>query len=104
MVDDREDKVALETRDGLANVGFLAQKLGRVSLPGVVFSMRYPDDAGYVWNTIAQGKDEAALHLRQMQIALSLTPDYLGTRPTSLKTSNLSIWIAMTCLQVESRH
>ena len=63
MVDDREDVLALETRDGLGNVGFFAQKLGRVLLPGVVFSMRYPDDAGYVWNTIAQGKDEAALHL-----------------------------------------
>lgn len=29
----------------------------------VIFTMRYPDDAGYVWNTIAQSRDVAASHL-----------------------------------------
>ena len=33
--------------------------------PGVVFTMRYPDDAGYVWNTIAQSRDIAASYLSQ---------------------------------------
>lgn len=33
--------------------------------PGVVFTMRYPDDAGYVWNTIAQSRDIAASYLTQ---------------------------------------
>ncbi|MET0962226.1 MAG: glycosyltransferase family 4 protein [Noviherbaspirillum sp.] len=47
--------------------GLDLERLPRVlhdqTLPGVIFSMRYPDNAGYVWNTIAQGKDEAASHI-----------------------------------------
>lgn len=31
--------------------------------PGVLFAMRYPDDEGYVWNTITHGRDKAAIHL-----------------------------------------
>ena len=32
-------------------------------LPGVVFTMRYPDDTGYVWNHIAYLRDEVSAHL-----------------------------------------
>ena len=35
--------------------------LGR---PGVVFTMRYPDDTGYVWNFTAAVRDRASAHLR----------------------------------------
>ncbi|TCS38558.1 glycosyltransferase involved in cell wall biosynthesis [Paucimonas lemoignei] len=31
--------------------------------PGVLFAMRYPNDIGYVWNTIALSRDFAASHL-----------------------------------------
>lgn len=34
------------------------------ALPGVLFTMRYPDDEGYVWNTIAKSKDVASYELR----------------------------------------
>lgn len=33
-------------------------------LPGVLFTMRYPDDTGYVWNYIANVRDRASEHLR----------------------------------------
>ena len=32
-------------------------------LPGVIFTMRYPDDTGYVWNHIAYLRDEVSAHL-----------------------------------------
>jgi len=32
--------------------------------PGVVFTMRYPDDTGYVWNFTAAVRDRASAHLR----------------------------------------
>lgn len=31
--------------------------------PGVLFTMRYPDDTGYVWNHIAYLRDEVSAHL-----------------------------------------
>lgn len=34
--------------------------------PGVLFTMRYPDDEGYVWNTIARSKDAASNELRDV--------------------------------------
>jgi glycosyltransferase involved in cell wall biosynthesis len=33
-------------------------------LPGVLFTMRYPDNTGFVWTTIALGKDKASAQLR----------------------------------------
>jgi len=36
----------------------------RAELPGVLFTMRYPDDTGYVWNYIASVRDRAAEQLR----------------------------------------
>ena len=33
--------------------------------PGVVFTMRYPDDTGYVWNFTAAVRDLASAHLRE---------------------------------------
>lgn len=33
------------------------------NLPSVVFAMRYSDDTGFVWNTIARTRDLAAAHL-----------------------------------------
>jgi glycosyltransferase involved in cell wall biosynthesis len=33
--------------------------------PGVVFTMRYPDDTGYVWNFTAAVRDRASAHLRE---------------------------------------
>jgi glycosyltransferase involved in cell wall biosynthesis len=34
--------------------------------PSVLFAMRYPNDIGYVWNTIARSRDLAASHLKHL--------------------------------------
>lgn len=68
MVTDLDVKVVEnESINAIGRLGFSIEKLQRLQsdnkLPGVLFCMRYPDDAGYVWNTIAQGKDKAGFHL-----------------------------------------
>lgn len=51
-------------------IGFQSEKLTEIelqaTLPGVVFAMRYPDDTGFVWNTIARTRDLAASHLTSL--------------------------------------
>ena len=37
----------------------------KTDLPGVLFTMRYPDDTGFVWNTIALGRERAGALLRE---------------------------------------
>jgi glycosyltransferase involved in cell wall biosynthesis len=65
----RRNEITLKEtdRDVLARAGFDSDKLVDLSangaLPGVVFAMRYPDDTGFVWNTIARTRDLAASHL-----------------------------------------
>lgn len=48
------------------------------STPGVLFAMRYPDDEGYVWNTIALGRDKAALHLGRQASCFIAYPRLTG--------------------------
>ncbi|WP_334666816.1 hypothetical protein, partial [Streptomyces cyaneofuscatus] len=51
------------------------------SLPGVVFTMRYPDDTGYVWNHIAYLRDEVSAHLAGRARAVMAIPRLSG-KPT----------------------
>lgn len=48
------------------------------SLPGVVFTMRYPDDTGYVWNHIAYLRDEVSAHLAGRARAVMAFPRLSG--------------------------
>lgn len=55
--------------------------------PGVVFAMRYPDDVGYVWNTIGQIYDAAAGNLQGRARCFSTFPQLTSSaafRPTFL--------------------
>lgn len=84
-----------ENQEILGKVDFCVEKLQptptEILLPGVIFSMRYPDDAGYVWNTIALGKDKAGSYLineAECFIAypeLSSNPTYLPEYVTPVK-------------------
>ena len=50
-----------------------------VQLPGVVFAMRYPDDTGFVWNTIARTRDLAASHLSEAVNCFIAYPELTGS-------------------------
>ena len=47
-------------------------------LPGVLFTMRYPDDTGYVWNYIASVRDRAAEQLRGIATPYMAFPQLTG--------------------------
>lgn len=49
--------------DTRSSLGEIHNTLKTTKLPGVVFAMRYPDDTGFVWNTIARTRDLAAGHI-----------------------------------------
>jgi glycosyltransferase involved in cell wall biosynthesis len=49
-----------------------------VEKPGVLFTMRYPDDTGYVWNYIAGVRDRASGHLRDRARPLMAFPKLTG--------------------------
>ena len=52
-----------------------------INKPGVLFTMRYPDNAGYVWNTIARSRDTAGSHLLNRAACFIAHPKLTG-RPT----------------------
>ncbi|MDN4053753.1 glycosyltransferase family 4 protein [Massilia sp. YIM B02763] len=47
-------------------------------LPGVLFTMRYPDDTGYVWNYIAGVRDRASSHLKDRAATYMAFPRLTG--------------------------
>lgn len=49
-----------------------------VEKPGVLFTMRYPDDTGYVWNYIAGVRDRASAHLRAQARTFMAFPRLTG--------------------------
>lgn len=87
-----------DSDNSIATTARRHQVLASKELPGVVFSMRYPDNAGYVWNTIAQGKDMAAAHLANVAVcflaypALSENPTYVPQhlKPVALDCYDMS--------------
>lgn len=46
--------------------------------PGVLFTMRYPDDTGYVWNYIASVRDRASAHLSKDAVPYIAFPKLTG--------------------------
>lgn len=46
--------------------------------PGILFTMRYPDDTGYVWNYIAGVRDRASAHLAEQANAYMAFPRLTG--------------------------
>lgn len=46
--------------------------------PGILFTMRYPDDTGYVWNYIAGVRDRASSHLRDLATPYMAFPKLTG--------------------------
>ena len=59
---------------------YLTSKIMRteVQKPGVLFTMRYPDDTGYVWNYIAGVRDRTSGHLRSHARCLMAFPKLTG--------------------------
>lgn len=55
------------------------------SLPGVLFTMRYPDNTGYVWNTIAQLRDDASAALAGQATCFIAFPRLTGTPSYALR-------------------
>lgn len=47
-------------------------------LPGILFTMRYPDDTGYVWNYIAGVRDRASSHLKDRAAIYMAFPRLTG--------------------------
>lgn len=72
-----------ETNDRSIQLGFNPGKLSRISeqsiLPSVVFAMRYPDDTGFVWNTIARTRDLAASYLGSTAKCFIAYPELSGS-------------------------
>jgi len=46
--------------------------------PGILFTMRYPDDTGYVWNYIAGVRDRASSHLLDLATPYMAFPKLTG--------------------------
>lgn len=46
--------------------------------PGILFTMRYPDDTGYVWNYIAGVRDRASAHLAERAATYMAFPRLTG--------------------------
>jgi glycosyltransferase involved in cell wall biosynthesis len=46
--------------------------------PGVLFTMRYPDDTGYVWNYIASVRDRASAYLQDHAVPYMAFPRLTG--------------------------
>jgi glycosyltransferase involved in cell wall biosynthesis len=59
--------------------------LTHAELPGVLFTMRYPDDTGYVWNYIASVRDRAAEQLRGTAIPYLAFPRLTGNPSYQLR-------------------
>jgi glycosyltransferase involved in cell wall biosynthesis len=72
-----------ENSDHSIQLGFNPEKINRISrqsnLPSVVFAMRYPDDTGFVWNTIARTRDLAASHLGSAARCFIAYPELSGS-------------------------
>jgi glycosyltransferase involved in cell wall biosynthesis len=52
--------------------------LNQANKPGVVFTMRYPDDIGYVWNFTARVRDRASAHLLEQARVFMAFPKLTG--------------------------
>jgi glycosyltransferase involved in cell wall biosynthesis len=61
--------------------------LTQADKPGVVFTMRYPDDTGYVWNFTASVRDRASAHLLEHARVFMAFPKLTGN--PSYQPSNL---------------
>lgn len=74
---------AQASTDQQVQPGLDTEKLHRIShertLPSVVFAMRYPDDTGFVWNTIARTRDLAAANLDSVAKSFIAYPKLSGT-------------------------
>lgn len=64
-------------------------------MPGVVFTMRYPDDTGYVWNYIAHVRDRVGKHLQAQAMPYLAFPKLTGRpsyQPLHLQTVELDCY------------
>jgi len=64
-------------------------------MPAVVFTMRYPDDTGYVWNYIAYVRDLASEHLRGQATCYLAFPALTGNpsyQPSHLQPLELDCY------------
>ena len=62
--------------------------------PSVLFAMRYPNDIGYVWNTIARTRDLAASHLKQIANCFVGYPEL---KPNPAYTPEHLVPVALDC-------
>lgn len=66
-----------------------------INKPGVLFTMRYPDNAGYVWNTIARSRDTAGSYLLNRAACFIAHPRLTGHptyNPTNLEPIELDCY------------
>lgn len=66
-----------------------------VEMTGVLFTMRYPDDTGYVWNYIAGVRDRASAHLHSEARCFMAFPKLTGNpsyQPHHLDTVELDCY------------
>jgi len=62
--------------------------------PGVLFTMRYPDDTGYVWNYIASVRDRASVHLADQASTFMAFPKLTGN--PSYRAQNMQ-YVELDC-------